>query len=59
MQDPLYQVMVETRGGGLIPAFPAMSKDACDSLASTVAGQIAIGREKNWSNPTVTRVFSL
>lgn len=55
----LYQVNVDTRKGRSLAVGPAMLKEACDQFAGTIAEQIALGREKRWSNPQVIPVIHL
>lgn len=54
LKQPLYQVVVErTSDGEPIRVGPAMLKEATDQFAETIRAQIALGREKEWSNPHV------
>ena len=51
--DLLYQVVVETRGAGMLPVGPMLIKAAADQFRAAIAGQVALGKEKHWFNPTV------
>lgn len=57
-QQRLFQVQVDTRKGPLAVG-PAMLREACDQFAAAITAQIAAGKEKTWSNPTVTPVIHL
>lgn len=58
-REPLYQVNVEeTKTGQLRAVGPAMLKEACEQFAHAIRQQIALGREREWSNPQVIRVFT-
>lgn len=52
----LFQVTVDTRAGPRVVG-PAGPREMCEMLAHAVRGQIALGRERLWSNPTVGRVI--
>lgn len=54
---PLYQVLVQpTHGGPPILVGPAMSLEAIGELHDAIKKNILLGREKNWSNPTLVCV---
>ena len=56
---PLFQVQVETRDGKLLPVGPAMIKEAAAQFLGTIREQIALGREKEWSNPHLAQILNL
>ena len=56
---PLFQVHVETKDGKLLPVGPAMIREAAASFMSTIKEQIALGREKEWSNPHLAQILNL
>lgn len=53
MRPVLYQVVVEDRKGNLLRASPKCSSQTAQALASAINTQVALGREKLWSNATV------
>ena len=58
--EPLYQVKVEIcRNGQSRLIGPRMDSRAAGMLCEAIGRQIATGREKNWSNPTVVPVTIL
>ena len=54
--DVLYQVRVRTRRGAYIPVGPRTTKDAAESLLVAINGQLALGREKDWTDPHIVTV---
>jgi hypothetical protein len=59
MKAPLYQTWVTNFEGARAPIGPAMIEDACNMLCDAIRLQISIGREKDFRDPEVLRVFSL
>lgn len=54
LREPLYRVVVDQRGERLpVAVGPAMLWGYADHFQHEIARQIAAGRERNWSNPTV------
>jgi hypothetical protein len=49
----LYQVVVEDRKGNPLRVSPKCSSQTAQALASAINTQVALGREKLWSNATV------
>jgi hypothetical protein len=58
-KQSLFQVNVETRDGKLVRVGPAMMREACEKIADSIKEQIALGREKLWSNPHVVPLITL
>jgi len=54
----LFQVNVEDTKGHSIAVGPAMMEGACAKLASSIAEQIKLGREKRWSNPHIVPIIN-
>ena len=57
MKEPLYQVNVETRDGKLLPVGPKWGKQAAEAFMQTIKTQIALGKEKEWSNPHLAQIL--
>jgi hypothetical protein len=54
LPDALYQVVVTVAETGvLLPVGPAMMRDACGMFAEAVNRQVAMGRERVWTNAAV------
>lgn len=53
--DGLSQVWVE-QGGVAIPVGPRMLRQACELCVEALSRQIALGRERVWSNPHIVEV---
>ena len=53
-REPLYQVWatdVETGKPVAVPFFPRIQKEVAEELAATMRMQIALGKEKRYSDP--------
>lgn len=56
--EQLYQIHVERRDGTCIPIAPRMSREALEPLLVAINAQIALGNEREWSNPHLVPVKS-
>jgi hypothetical protein len=55
--DPLYGVMVEeVQTGQVRRVGPAMAQLVAERFIVAINTQIALGKERNWSNPHLVRV---
>lgn len=57
-RHPLFQVNCESREG-FVRVGPAMMREACEMLATSIAEQIKTGREKRWTNPQIVPLLTL
>ena len=54
LREPLYRVVVDARGERFpLAVGPAMLWDACNQFQHEIQLQIAKGKERDWSNPTI------